>query len=185
MSNARHLPPPHVQPGRPDRAEVSPFEARLPLRSPSAVSLKAKLRIERSEGGTFSAPCSALGRGLTSCPTYRTARPRPQRVQATPREPDSLHAKIIVDFLKKENTPCQKKTKLSSVVCLKKFETRAICQWQTSPLPPPMTTITLRHPKLGGAPRLRRTKRSLRRQSATETNPYPLSAPRSAAGMNR
>jgi hypothetical protein len=29
------------------RAEVSPFEARLPLRSPSAVSFKAKLRIER------------------------------------------------------------------------------------------------------------------------------------------
>ena len=29
------------------RAEVSPFEARLPLPSPSAVSLLAKLRIER------------------------------------------------------------------------------------------------------------------------------------------
>jgi len=29
------------------RGEVSPFEARLPLRSPSAVSLIAKLRIER------------------------------------------------------------------------------------------------------------------------------------------
>jgi len=29
------------------RAEISPFEARLPLRSPSAVSLLAKLRIER------------------------------------------------------------------------------------------------------------------------------------------
>jgi hypothetical protein len=29
------------------RGEVSPFEARLPLRSPSAVSLLAKLRIER------------------------------------------------------------------------------------------------------------------------------------------
>jgi hypothetical protein len=28
-------------------AEVSPFEARLPLRSPNAVSLEAKLRIER------------------------------------------------------------------------------------------------------------------------------------------
>ena len=28
------------------RVEVSPFEARLPLRGPSAVSLKAKLRIE-------------------------------------------------------------------------------------------------------------------------------------------
>ena len=33
--------------GEQDRAEVSPFEARLPLRSPSAVSLKAKLRVER------------------------------------------------------------------------------------------------------------------------------------------
>jgi hypothetical protein len=30
-----------------DDVEVSPFEARLPLRSPNAVSLKAKLRIER------------------------------------------------------------------------------------------------------------------------------------------
>jgi len=27
--------------------EVSPFDARLPLRSPNSVSLKAKLRIER------------------------------------------------------------------------------------------------------------------------------------------
>jgi hypothetical protein len=33
--------------GEQARAEVSPFEARLPLRSPSAVSLLAKLRIER------------------------------------------------------------------------------------------------------------------------------------------
>ena len=32
------------------RAEVSPFRARLPLGSPWAVSLKAKLRIERQEG---------------------------------------------------------------------------------------------------------------------------------------
>jgi hypothetical protein len=32
--------------GRQARAEVSPFQARLPLPSPSAVSLKAKLRIE-------------------------------------------------------------------------------------------------------------------------------------------
>jgi hypothetical protein len=30
-----------------DDVEVSPFEARLPLRSPNAVSLKAELRIER------------------------------------------------------------------------------------------------------------------------------------------
>jgi hypothetical protein len=33
--------------GEQDHVEVSPFEARLPLRSPNAVSLKAKLRIER------------------------------------------------------------------------------------------------------------------------------------------
>jgi hypothetical protein len=30
-----------------DHVEVSPFDARLPLRSPNSVSLKAKLRIER------------------------------------------------------------------------------------------------------------------------------------------
>ena len=30
-----------------DHAEISPFAARLPLHSPNAVSLKAKLRIER------------------------------------------------------------------------------------------------------------------------------------------
>jgi hypothetical protein len=36
----------HIR-GEQARAEVSPCEAGLPLRSPSAVSLKAKLRIER------------------------------------------------------------------------------------------------------------------------------------------
>src|ERR1700693_3820677 len=35
-----------------DDVEVSPFEARLPLRSPKAVSLKVKLHIEREEGTT-------------------------------------------------------------------------------------------------------------------------------------
>jgi hypothetical protein len=35
-----------------DHVEVSPFEARLPLRSPKAVSLKVKLHIERKEGPT-------------------------------------------------------------------------------------------------------------------------------------
>ena len=35
-----------------DHVEVSPFEARLPLRSPKAVSLKVKLHIERKEGTT-------------------------------------------------------------------------------------------------------------------------------------
>ena len=35
-----------------DHVEVSPFEARLPLRSPKAVSLKVKLHIERKEGKT-------------------------------------------------------------------------------------------------------------------------------------
>src|SRR6202011_4423675 len=35
-----------------DHVEVSPFEARLPLRSPKAVSLKVKLHIEREEGTT-------------------------------------------------------------------------------------------------------------------------------------
>ena len=35
-----------------DHVEVSPFEARLPLRSPNAVSLKVKLHIERKEGTT-------------------------------------------------------------------------------------------------------------------------------------
>jgi len=30
-----------------DHVEVSPFEARLPLRSPKAVFVEAKLRIER------------------------------------------------------------------------------------------------------------------------------------------
>jgi hypothetical protein len=33
--------------GEQDHLEVSPFEARLPLCSPNAVSLKVKLRIER------------------------------------------------------------------------------------------------------------------------------------------
>jgi hypothetical protein len=33
--------------GEQDHVEVSPFEARLPLRSPNAVFVEAKLRIER------------------------------------------------------------------------------------------------------------------------------------------
>ena len=36
--------------------EVSPFEARLPLRTPWAVSLTSELPIERQEGSTSSAP---------------------------------------------------------------------------------------------------------------------------------
>jgi hypothetical protein len=87
--------------GEQARAEVSLFAARLPLRSPSAVSLKVKLRTERSEGSTSSAPFSPLARGLTSCPTYRTARPRPQRFQATPLELDSLHARTVSHFSKR------------------------------------------------------------------------------------
>ena len=54
---------------------VSPFEARPPLRSPRAVSLTVRLRIERQEGSTSSARFSPLTRGLTFCPTHRTARP--------------------------------------------------------------------------------------------------------------
>ena len=44
------------------------FEARLPLRSPRAVSLTAKLCIERQEGSTSSARFSPLTRGLTFLP---------------------------------------------------------------------------------------------------------------------
>jgi len=73
-----------------DDLEVSLFEARLPLRSPRAVSLTAKLRIERQEGSTSSARISPLTRGLTFCPTHRTARQGPQRFQAATLEPDSL-----------------------------------------------------------------------------------------------
>src|SRR4029077_7625931 len=73
-----------------DDLEVSPFEARLPLRSPRAVSLTAKLRIERHEGSPSSARFSPLPRGLTFCPTHRTARQGPQRFQAATLEPDSL-----------------------------------------------------------------------------------------------
>src|SRR5712692_718454 len=139
-----------------DHLEVSPVEARLPLPSPRAVSLTAKLRIERQEGSTSSARFSPLPRGLTFCPTYRTARLSPQRFQATTLEPDSLHARTVFAFLKKENTPCQKITKLSSVVLLKKFGIRAICRWLTSSLLPTTNTMTLRHPILGAAPRVKR-----------------------------
>src|SRR3977135_3728088 len=38
-----------------DHVEVSPFEARLPLRSPNAVSLKVKLDIERKRGDNLPA----------------------------------------------------------------------------------------------------------------------------------
>src|SRR5882672_9090512 len=49
--------------------------------------------------------------------------------------------------------PCQNKIKLSSVVCLKNFGTRAICRWQTSSFPPTTLTMILRRPILGGARR--------------------------------
>src|SRR5260370_11002428 len=45
--------------------DISPFKARLPLGSPWAVSLIAKLRIERQEGSTPSAPFSPLLPDLT------------------------------------------------------------------------------------------------------------------------
>src|SRR2546423_11750782 len=64
-----------------------------------------------------------------SCPRYRTARPGPQRFHAATLEPDWLHARTVFSFLKEENTKCQNKTKLSSVVLLKRFGTRAICRW--------------------------------------------------------
>jgi hypothetical protein len=99
-----------------DHLEVSPFAARLPLSTPRAVSLTPKLRIERQEGSTSSARFSPPARGLTFCPTYGTARQGPQRFQAAILEPDALHARTVFVFLKKENTPCQKITKLSSVV---------------------------------------------------------------------
>src|SRR5712691_11928446 len=55
--------------------EVSPFAARLPLRTPRAVSLAPKLRIERQEGSTSSAPISPLaGPTLSSDPTDFTPR---------------------------------------------------------------------------------------------------------------
>jgi len=84
------------------------FQARLPLRSPTAVSLTVKLCVERQEGSTSSTRFSPLAPGPTFCPTYRTTRPGPQRFQVITFEPDSLHVKINFEFLKKENTPCQK-----------------------------------------------------------------------------
>jgi hypothetical protein len=112
-----------------DHFEVSPFEARLPLRSPRAVSFSAKLRIERQEGSASSARFSPLARGLTFCPTYTTARPSPQRFQSATLEIDSLPARTVFAFLKEENFTCLKIIKLSSVVFLKKFGIRAICRW--------------------------------------------------------
>src|SRR5712664_1963998 len=109
--------------------EVSPFDARLPLPSPRAVSLTVKLRRERQEGSASSARFSPPPRGLTFYPTYATARPRPQRFQPATLEPDSLHARAVSAFLKEENITCLKITKLLSVVCLMKFGTRAICRW--------------------------------------------------------
>ena len=69
--------------GEQARGKVSSFEARLPLRSPRAVSLTVKLCFERREDSTSSAPFSPLPRDLTYCPIQRTARPRPQRFHAT------------------------------------------------------------------------------------------------------
>jgi hypothetical protein len=54
---------------------VSLFEAKLPLLSPIAVSLKDKLRIERQQGGTYKVLFYSLARGHTSCSTYRFTHP--------------------------------------------------------------------------------------------------------------
>jgi len=53
----------------------------------------------------------------------------------------------------------ERKQICNSVVRLKNFGTRAICPWQTSSLPPTTPTMTLRHPILGGAPKVRRRER--------------------------
>src|SRR5260370_40684922 len=83
--------------------EFSPFDASIPLRSPRAVSLSVKFRIERQEGSTSSARFSPVARGLTFCPMYCATRPRRQWFQATTLEYDSLHARTVFPFLKKEN----------------------------------------------------------------------------------
>jgi hypothetical protein len=56
--------------GEQDHFEVSPFEARLPLRSPKVVSLKVKLCIERKEGRICSLAFYSLEWGLP--PVRRT-----------------------------------------------------------------------------------------------------------------
>src|SRR5260370_14812812 len=135
--------------------DVSQFQAKLPLRPPRAVSLTPKLRTERQEGSTSSARFSPLPRRLLFYPIQRTAHSGPQRFQTTTFEHDSLRARTVFAFLKEENTKCRNKTKLSSVVCLKNFGTRAICRWQTSSLPLTTPIMTLRHPILATAPRVK------------------------------
>src|SRR6266513_1957211 len=112
-----------------DHVEVLPFKARLPLPSPRQFVEQLSSASSAKRSSTSSARFSPPARGLTSCPTYRTARPGPRRFHAATLEPDSLHARTVFSFLKEENTKCQNKTKLSSVVLLKKFGTRAICRW--------------------------------------------------------
>jgi hypothetical protein len=82
--------------------EVSLFEAKLPLLSPFAVSLKDRLRIERQQGRTNQVLFYSLARGPTSCSTYRFAHPRRQRFQATSLKPHLLHASRKFVFFKKE-----------------------------------------------------------------------------------
>ena len=85
-----------------DHVEVSPFEARLPLRSPNAVSLKVKLHIERKEGTTCPLLFPRVRPYLLS--DVQVCKPK---TLAVPRETllthNSLDASGNFEFLKKEN----------------------------------------------------------------------------------
>ena len=69
-----------------DHVEVSPFEARLPLRSPKAVSLKVKLHIERKEGTT----CPLFIPSSAALPPVR--RTGPQTQDASGSKGNTTHA---------------------------------------------------------------------------------------------
>jgi SnoaL-like polyketide cyclase len=115
-----------------DHLEVSPLETRLPLRSPNLVSLKAKHRIEFSEGRTTSVPFYLLCAGLTHLSDVRVCIPETPAALVTPLKPDSLHASKNIALRKTGELLCQNKTKLLSVVSLMNSGTRAICGWQTN-----------------------------------------------------
>src|ERR1700674_1300886 len=87
--------------GEEDHVEVSPFEVKLPLRNPNAVSLTASPASSAKKGGTYWVPYPSSARGSTSCPTYRCAHPRRQRFQATPLCSDSLRRGGISNFAKR------------------------------------------------------------------------------------
>ena len=117
--------------GEQDDYAVSPIIARLPLRSPSAFSLRAKLH-NRALRGEYLLGWLFSARAVNKLPVRRTGLHAQDRSDSRPRQVNnSPDARIKANFLGKSKI-CLNQIKMSFVVCSKRFGTRAICKSQTN-----------------------------------------------------